>query len=569
MFRQNNKNIQESNMKFLRWSLLFCLLFSFHALGQTTADLVLLNGKIWTVNEKQPEAEAVAALSNRIIAVGTSKDVRKFIGPQTRVIDLQGRRVVPGFNDAHVHFFNGGAGLASVQLRDAKTPQEFANRIGAFAAKIPTGRWILEGNWDHENWSPAQLPTRQMIDAITPQHPLFVQRLDGHMALANSAALKLAGITKATPDPPGGVIVRDEAGEPTGVLKDAAMNAVYKVIPDPSPAEITEAVKAAMRYAAENGVTSVQDMSASPDVLSVYQQLLARDELTVRIYGHQPLSNWQRLASAGIRAAFGNDKLKIGGLKGFADGSLGSTTAWFFAPYLDASNTSGLASDELVNETQMQERIVKADRAGLQLAIHAIGDKANNRILTMFAEAAKQNGARDRRFRIEHAQHLRPEEIKAFAAQKVIASMQPYHAIDDGRWAENRIGIERAKGTYAFRSLLDAGAILAFGSDWFVAPMEPLMGIYAAVTRRTLDGKRPAGWVPEQKITVAEAIRAFTLGSAYASFDETRKGSIEVGKLADLVVLSADILTINPVEIEKTRVVMTIFDGKIVYERGK
>jgi predicted amidohydrolase YtcJ len=569
MFRQNNKNIQESNMKFLRWSLLFCLLFSFHALGQTTVDLVLLNGKIWTVNEKQPEAEAVAALSNRIIAVGTSKDVRKFIGPQTRVIDLQGRRVVPGFNDAHVHFFNGGAGLASVQLRDAKTPQEFANRIGAFAAKIPTGRWILEGNWDHENWSPAQLPTRQMIDAITPQHPLFVQRLDGHMALANSAALKLAGITKATPDPPGGVIVRDEAGEPTGVLKDAAMNAVYKVIPDPSPAEITEAVKAAMRYAAENGVTSVQDMSASPDVLSVYQQLLARDELTVRIYGHQPLSNWQRLASAGIRAAFGNDKLKIGGLKGFADGSLGSTTAWFFAPYLDASNTSGLASDELVNETQMQERIVKADRAGLQLAIHAIGDKANNRILTMFAEAAKQNGARDRRFRIEHAQHLRPEEIKAFAAQKVIASMQPYHAIDDGRWAENRIGIERAKGTYAFRSLLDAGAILAFGSDWFVAPMEPLMGIYAAVTRRTLDGKRPAGWVPEQKITVAEAIRAFTLGSAYASFDETRKGSIEVGKLADLVVLSADILTINPVEIEKTRVVMTIFDGKIVYERGK
>jgi predicted amidohydrolase YtcJ len=484
-------------------------------------------------------------------------------------MDLQGRRVVPGFNDAHVHFFNGGVGLASVQLRDAKTPQEFANRIGAFAKQIPSGRWILEGNWDHENWSPAKLPTRQLIDAVTPNNPVFVQRLDGHMALANSVALKLAGITKATPDPPGGLIVRDEAGEPTGVLKDAAMNAVQQVIPEPSAAEITEAIKAALRYAAENGVTSVQDMSASPDVFAVYQQLLARDELTVRIYGHQPLASWQRLANAGVRAAFGNDKLKIGGLKGFADGSLGSTTAWFFAPYLDAPNTSGLASDELVNEAAMQERIVKADRAGLQLAIHAIGDKANNRILAMFAEAVKQNGARDRRFRIEHAQHLRAEEIKAFAAQKVIASMQPYHAIDDGRWAENRIGPERAKGTYAFRSLLNAGAILAFGSDWFVAPMEPLMGIYAAVTRRTLDSKRPSGWVPEQKITVAEAIRAFTLGSAYASFDEMRKGSIAVGKLADFAVLSADILKINPIEIEKTRVVMTVFDGKIVYERDK
>lgn len=556
-------------MRFIVLALLFCVCLSSAALAQVSAKLVLLNGKVWTVNEKQPEAEAVAVLDNRIIAVGSTKDIRKFIGKQTRVLDLHGRRVVPGFNDAHVHFFNGGAGLASVQLRDAKSPEDFAQRIAAFAKQIPRGRWILEGNWDHENWSPAKLPTRQLIDAVTPNHPVFVQRLDGHMALANSVALKLAGITKSTPDPPGGLIVRDAAGEPTGVLKDAAMNAVYQVIPNPSPAEIAEAVKAAMRYAAENGVTSVQDMSASSEVLRVYQQLLARDELTVRIYGHQPLSQWQRLADVGIRAAFGSDKLKMGGLKGFADGSLGSTTAWFFAPYLDAPSTSGLASDELVDEAKMQERILKADQADLQVAIHAIGDKANNRILAMFAEAAKQNGARDRRFRIEHAQHLRPEEIQAFAAQKVIASMQPYHAIDDGRWAENRIGAGRAKGTYAFRSLLDAGAILAFGSDWFVAPMEPLMGIYAAVTRRTLDGKRPQGWVPEQKITVAEAIRAYTLGSAYASFDETRKGSIEVGKLADFAVLSADILKINPVEIEKVRVVMTIFDGKVIYERGQ
>ncbi len=349
-------------------ALVICLLFSLNIFGQVNADLVLLNGKIWTVNDKQPEAEAVAVLGHRIIAVGTTKDLRKLIGPQTRLIDLPGRCVVPGFNDAHVHFFNGGAGLASVQLRDAKSPQEFANRIAAFAAKILKDRWVLEGNWDHENWSPAILPLRQLIDTITPNNPVFVQRLDGHMALANSVALKLAGITKATPDPPGGVMVRDEAGEPTGVLKDAAMNAVYNVIPEPKAEEITAAIKAAMRYAAENGVTSVPDMSASPDVLAVYQQLLARDELTVRIYGHQPLATWQRLANAGIRAAFGSDKLKIGGLKGFADGSLGSTTAWFFTPSLDAPNTSGLASDELVNEAAMQERITKADQAGLQLA---------------------------------------------------------------------------------------------------------------------------------------------------------------------------------------------------------
>ncbi len=556
-------------MRFIVWGLLFCSCCSLTVFSQVSADLVLLNGKIWTVNERQPEAEAVAVRGNRIIAVGSTKAIRQLIGQQTRVIDLQGRRVVPGFNDAHVHFFNGGSGLASVQLRDAKTPEEFTSRIAAFVAKTPSGRWLLEGNWDHENWSPAKLPTRQMIDALTPNNPVFVQRLDGHMALANSVALKLAGITKNTPDPPGGLIVRDEAGEPTGVLKDAAMSAVYRVIPNPSSDEIAEAIKAAMHYAAENGVTSVQDMSASPEVLRVYQQLLAHNELTVRIYGHQPLSNWQRLATVGLQAAFGGDKLKIGGLKGFADGSLGSTTAWFFAPYLDAPNTSGLASDELVQEAAMQERITKADRAGLQVALHAIGDKANHHILAMFAAAAQQNGPRDRRFRIEHAQHLRPEEIKAFAAQKVIASMQPYHAIDDGRWAENRIGAERAKGTYAFRALLDAGAILAFGSDWFVAPMEPLLGIYAAVTRRTLDGKRPAGWVPEQKITVAEALRAYTLGSAYASFDEARKGSIEVGKLADFAVLSADILKINPVEIEKTRVIMTIFDGKVIYNQTK
>ena len=550
----------------LFWAVMLLLGGAMGAKAQPAADLVLLNGRIWTGNAAQPEAEAVACLGGKVAAVGGTAEIRRWIGPRTRVIDLQGKRLVPGFNDAHVHFVDGGQGLASVQLRDAPTEREFRDRIARFAARLAPGRWILNGNWDHENWTPARLPTRQLIDEATAKNPVFINRLDGHMALANTAALKLAGVTRETADPPGGTIVRDAQGEPTGVLKDAAMNLVYRVIPDPTEDELIEAIKAAMRYAAVNGVTSVQDMSASPAVLAAYQRLLDRGELTVRIYAHQPLANWDRLAKVGVRAGFGGDKLRIGGLKGFADGSLGSTTALFFDPYLDEPETRGLPSDEMIPESKMLANILAADRAGLQIAVHAIGDRANQTILDMFARAETENGARDRRFRIEHAQHLRKEEIAEFGRRRVIASMQPYHAIDDGHWAENRIGPGRARGTYAFRSLLDAGATLAFGSDWFVAPMEPLMGIYAAVTRRTLDEKRPGGWVPEEKISVAEAVRAFTYGSAYAAFEEKIKGSLEPGKLADMAVLSENIFAIDPVRIRQVKVVMTIFDGRVVFE---
>jgi predicted amidohydrolase YtcJ len=531
------------------------------------ADLALLNGKVWTVDPARPRAEAVACRDGRIVAVGTTAEVKAWVGPRTRVVDLKGKLLVPGFNDAHVHFYTGGRNLASVQLRDAPSQEEFRERIRAFAAKLPAGRWITGGDWDHENWTPAALPTRQLIDDASAGHPIFVSRLDGHMGLANTAALKLAGITRATPDPPGGAIVRDAAGEPTGVLKDAAMGPVGRVIPAPSAAEIDEAVRAALRYAAANGVTSVQDMSASPDVLRSYQRLLAAGELTVRVYGAQPLASWRRLADVGLAASFGGDILKIGNLKGFADGSLGSTTALLFEPYLDAPSTRGLAADEMIPESKMRDRILAADRAGLQVSIHAIGDQANHLVLAMFDDVARTNGARDRRFRIEHAQHLAADDIPRFGRQHVIASMQPYHAIDDGRWAEKRIGAARAQGTYAFRTLLDTGAVLAFGSDWHVAPMQPLMGIYAAATRRTLDGKHPDGWVPEQKITVAEAIRAYTMGAAYASFEELIKGSIEPGKLADLAVISDDILTIAPADIARARVVLTVAGGRVVFER--
>lgn len=535
--------------------------------------LIIFNANIHTMDPTNSTAEALAIYGQRIVAVGMTKEIKAMAGPGTRLIDAQGQLIVPGFNDAHVHFLTGGFQLSSVDLRDADTPEEFAERIRRFAEKLPSRRWITGGDWDHERWAAvngmAPLPTKELIDSFTPDTPVFVSRLDGHMALANSLALKLAGVTKDTLDPAGGVIVRDpKTGEPTGVLKDAAMSYVWKVVREASVEEKLAAARAATEHAARLGVTSVQDVSAGTDV-GVYQTLLDRGELKTRIYAVSPLPAWERLAKAGVRAHFGSAMLRIGGLKGFSDGSLGSTTAFFYQPYLDAPNTSGLAGDEMFPEGSMLTRVREADRVGLQVMIHAIGDRANDLILSIFEQVTRENGEHDRRFRIEHAQHLRREDIARFGRAKVIASMQPYHAIDDGRWAEKRIGKERAKTTYAFRSLLDAGATLAFGTDWTVAPLDPMLSIYAAVTRRTIDGKNPQGWVPEQKISVEEAVRAYTMGSAYAEFQDGEKGSITPGKLADLVMLSRDIFKIDPREVEKVKVVMTIVDGRIVHELKK
>jgi hypothetical protein len=550
-------------------------LFPDIARGQGSADLILEHGKIWTENPQQPEVEAVAIQGNRILSVGDSATIRKLAGPNTKVIDLKGRRVVPGFNDSHVHFYMGGDGLTSVQLHEASSPEEFRKKMAAFAHNLPKGEWILNGNWDHEGWTPAQLPTHQLIDDVTSNNPVFVNRSDGHMCLANDLAMKLAGVDKRTPDVPGGVIVRDTNGNPTGIFKDAAKGLIERAFPRPSSQRILSAIRAAQKYATENGVTSVQDMGVFTaqgvdtmvDVVRGYQILEKQGQLQVRVSTHLPLPDWKRLAGAGIMADFGSEKIQVGAVKSFADGSLGSTTAWFFEPYTDAPGTSGIPSPELLHPDEMYGRMRDADKAGLQLAVHAIGDRAIRTILDMFEKLERENGVADRRLRIEHAQHLSPSDIPRFKTLHVIASMQPYHAIDDGRWADKRIGPERVKTTYAFRSLLDAGAVLAFGSDWFVAPMNPLVGIYAAATRRTLDGKHPEGWVPEQKITVAEAVHAYTVGAAYASFEESIKGSIEPGKLADFAVLSDDIFRIDPVQIQNTKVDMTIFDGKIIYER--
>lgn len=530
--------------------------------AQIKADLIVVNANVRTMDAAKPKAQAFAVLGNKIVAVGTTTEIRQLAGAATKMIDAQGKLVLPGFNDSHVHFLDGGAGLSSVDLRDAQTPQEFVERIRNFAARLPKGRWILNGNWDHENWTPNSLPTAAMIDAATPDNPVFINRLDGHMALANSAAMRLAKVVKNTKDVAGGEIVRDASGNPTGVFKDAAMDYIYAAIPPFSFEQRIEYLQAASDYAASLGVTSVQDMSAGSDV-GVYQELERRGKLKTRVYAVSTLADWQRWQRAGVGAAFGSEMLRVGGLKGFVDGSLGSTTAWFYEAYFDKPDTKGLALEE---PEKIYEKVSGADKAGLQIMIHAIGDRANDELLKIYERVEKESGAKDRRFRVEHAQHLNEGLVKRFASGKVIASMQPYHAIDDGRWAFKRLDEKRIKGAYAFRSLLDAGANLAFGTDWFVAPLNPFLGIYAAATRRTLDDKNPNGWIPEQKITVEEAVRAYTVGSAYAEFQENVKGTLSVGKLADFVVLSDDIFAINPNDIGKTKVLTTVVDGKIVYQ---
>jgi len=546
------------------WLALFMSVVQTHS-AAVIPDLIIINASVHTMDDAHPRAEAVAICGNRIVAVGSTADIRDLAGSQTRLIDAGGKKVFPGFNDSHVHFLMGGYSLANVDLRDARSPEEMARRLADYAKTIPKGRWILGGDWDHEKWPGAPLPAKEMIDAATPDNPVFVSRLDGHMALANSLALKLAKVTKKTKEPAGGVIVRDQKGEPTGILKDAAEDLVDRAIPPKSFEENHIAAKAATEHAAKMGVTSLTDMSAGNDV-GLYQYMLERGELKTRIYAIRSIVSWEVLAKTGVRAAFGSDMLRIGGLKGFADGSLGSTTAFFFEPYNDSPKTRGLLFEQMLPEGIMFKRVKGADKAGLQVMIHAIGDEANFRILEIYKQTVEANGPRDRRFRIEHAQHLRPSEIPRFGSQKVIASMQPYHEADDGRWCDKRIGPERSKGTYAFRTLLDSGAVLAFGSDWTVAPLNPLEGIKAAVTRQTLDGKHPDGWHPEQKISIDEAVRAYTVGSAYAEFAEKAKGTISVGKLADVVMLDRDIYAGDPAEIDKGKAVLTIMDGTVVFE---
>jgi len=523
--------------------------------------LAVVNARVWTGDSARPWADAFAVRGERIATVGSSAAVRKIAG-NARVIDAAGRMVVPGFIDSHVHFIDGGFALSSVQLRDARTPAEFIARIKAFAASAPPGAWITGGNWDHEQWG-GELPRHEWIDSVTPNNPVWINRLDGHMSLANAAALRAAKVTRASRDVAGGTIVRDARGAPTGVLKDNATDLVNAVVPNP-PAELEDrALDTAMAYVAEQGVTSVDHMGSWRD-LAIFERAHQAGRLRTRIYAAVPLATWEKLRDTVAARGRGDAWLRIGALKGFVDGSLGSHTAAMLQPFTDAPSDTGL----FVNTHEhLYQWTSGADKAGLHVIVHAIGDRAIRDQLDIFERVEKENGPRDRRFRIEHAQHIAPPDIPRFAKLGVIASMQPYHAIDDGRWAEKVIGHERAKTTYAFRSLRDAGATLAFGSDWFVAPPTPLEGLYAAVTRRTLDDRNPDGWIPEQKISLEDALRAYTRGAAFATFDEKEKGVIAPGALADFAIIDRDLTKVAPQAIRNAHIALTAVGGRVVYER--
>ncbi len=565
-------------MHSIKYIMIFISFFALISCSENKIKTAFINGKIYTVDQQQPLAEAVVVVNNKIAFVGSNKETEKFIDASTKVIDLNGKLMLPGFNDSHLHFTSGGYFLLGINLRKAKSKEEFISILkdyiiqreglsspGTNRTSPELGRWVTGGRWDHESWKVKKVPTKELIDDFTSNTPVFVNRIDGHMGLANSKALELAGITKDTPNPAGGLIMKDpDTGEPTGILKDNAMDLVFDIIPEKSLEDNIEAANHSFKEARKFGITSVLEMT-EPGELEAYERIKMDGNFTCRIYSILPINKYMELVNNNIKVHSGDEYIRRGGLKGYADGSLGAKTAWFFEPY-ENDTTYGLPMDIILNG-ELSDWAFDADKNRLQICIHAIGNKANNQILNLFEAIEKDNSKWDRRFRIEHAQHLIPGDVNRFSEIGVIASVQPYHAIDDGVWVRNRIGKEREMLTHMYKSYLDNNVVLAFGTDWPVAPINPLYGLYAAVTRRTVDGKNPDGWIPEQKITIEEAIKAYTLDAAYASFEENIKGSIEVGKLADMVVLSDDILTIDPIKIWDVKVEMTIFDGKVVYDK--
>lgn len=548
----------------------FCLFASSTAPATASAapepaDLVLTNGVIYTVDAQEPRVEAVAVKGERIVAVGTSKEIQAWVGKSTRVIDLKGRFAMPGFNDAHIHLASGGQAKLAIEFEGARSLAEFQQRIRQRLGEYKPGQWITGRGWDHTLWPEKRFPRREDLDSVSKQHPMIFRRVDGHVAIVNSLALEKAGITKATPNPAGGEIERDtKTGEPTGMLKENAMEMVGGQVPPLTPEQRRRGIELAIAEAGQFGITSIQDNSAWEDFL-VYEQIKKEGKLTVRITEWLPfLAPLGRLEEMRRHRGTSDPWLKTGALKGVTDGTLGSRTAAMLAPFADDASTSGILR---IEPDRLKQMAVERDKAGFQIALHAIGDRANRVSLDAFAAARAANGKRDARHRIEHAQVVAPEDFKRFAELDVIASMQPCHEITDMRWAESRLGPERSKGAYAWNTMQKDGVKVAFGTDYSVEPMDPMRGLYACVTRELPEGGPKGGWIPQGKISIDECIRGYTWGSAYAQFEEKDKGQIAVGKFADIVVLSADVTRIPPPQILKTRAEMTIVGGHVVYEK--
>ncbi|MGB4293064.1 MAG: amidohydrolase [Bacteroidales bacterium] len=540
---------------------------------EEVADLVIINGKVFTVDPSMPYAEAVAIKGEFITEVGKNSKILKLASEKTSVIDAKGRLVIPGFNDAHIHF--GPLDPDYIELRYTTDPATITEKVAAMVAKSKPGQVIRGGHWDHEMFTTREWPTKELIDRVSPDNPVILSRADGHSVLVNSYVLKKSGITKNTPDPPGGEIQRDPVtGEPTGILKDNAENLIrlgdvsVSLTPEEQKAKTWEGYLLALKEAREYGVTSIQ-IPGSAD-FEVYEKLKEQGLLTSRIDIGQALTGdtnrLKRYLELAQKYPRDSNWIRFGYLKVFVDGSMGSGTALMFEPFNDRPETSGLAMHPY---EEFEDMVLKADRMGFQIGAHAIGDKANFWVLNAFEKARQVNGRRDSRHRIEHAQTLQQSDIPRFGQLGVIASMQPTHCITDKNFYEKRVGFERSKGAYVWRSLLDAGAILAFGTDYQVEPINPMEGLYAAVTRKDRRGEEGEGWFPEQKLTMEEAIKYYTWGSAYAQFMDDRKGIIKRGYLADIVITDKDLLTIPESEIMKTKVDYTIVGGKVVYSRNE
>ena len=583
------------------------------AYGQQ-ADFVARNGIIWTVDEDNPRAEAVASLNGRLIYVGTNEGVAQHIGADTEVVDLDGAFVTPGFYDNHVHFESTGRLLYGLNLLDVSDEAGFVARIRDVHDRYAPGTWITGGDWSaYETWAEGEvaeagrevnpddlygdffLPNKGMIDGFTGDRPVLVRRFDRKVYMANSAALERAGISRNSPDPEGVAVERDSSGEPTGALfnpvagavestvlvRDNVRNLFRDIIPPPSRSQRVAETKEAWRKMASVGVTSYCDITSNPVYVDIYREMRDSGEMTARARYRPPLDRWESMAELGIKIGFGDDWIRFGATKAWIDGIMGNSSARFYEPYTHNPGSRGIWRDIMfpferspTNPEDMQSRLerlaIEADAVGIQLTVHAIGDEANGYLMDMLERIIAKNGEKDRRFRLVHAQVMTDRDIARGGEMNIVAEVQPFHTSDDMRWMEERIGRDRSRGAYAFRRLWDSGAIVSFGSD---SPgtnasryyLNPMLGLYAAVTRKTLSGQPEGGWFPQEKLTVEEAIQAYTLNTAYAGFEEHMKGSITVGKLADFVALSDNLLTMDPDDIKDVTVRTTVVGGKVVY----